>query len=221
MRLRIGDSIHDIDLAIFDCDGVLLDTMQAKIKAFQVWVPERLEHLRDPFMEYIMNSFGQHRSYHIDYFYRDLAGESPSPEFLDEEVERFTSICEPLCAAAPWREGSREFVQACRDAGIARHVLSGTPQAPLEAMLAANDALGLFDRVLGSPPGKSESLGRLIADAEAAPERAIFVGDANNDALAARHAGVPFIYLPSEANRPDAPIAAEVGDLRELLPDPG
>jgi beta-phosphoglucomutase-like phosphatase (HAD superfamily) len=56
----------------------------------------------------------------------------------------FTEICEPLCARAAWRVGSAEFVLACREAGIPRYVLSGTPQVPLEAMLESNGAAELF-----------------------------------------------------------------------------
>ena len=40
MDLKLGDAVHPIDLIVFDCDGVLLESMSAKIEAFRQWVPE-------------------------------------------------------------------------------------------------------------------------------------------------------------------------------------
>lgn len=152
MKLLLAGSVTEIDLIVFDCDGVLLDTMPAKIEAFRTWVPEKHADLRDAFMEYIMTGFGFSRMYHIEHFYNQLVGQSTDPTFIHAEVDRFSSICEPLVAAAPWRTGSREFVQRCIEAGIKRYVLSGTPQQPLEEMLASSGGDQLFDVIIGAPP---------------------------------------------------------------------
>jgi len=218
MDLKLSASLRPVDLIVFDCDGVLLDTMSAKIEAFRSWVPEAHAALRGAFMDYIMGSFGRSRTYHVEYFYRELLGASPDQSFLDAEVARFTEICEPLCAAAPWKAGSKEFVKACLKAEALRYVLSGTPQKPLEEMLASTNAAGLFDVIIGSPPGKPESMERILKETGVAAERAVFIGDANADQEAALHVGAHFVYIPSEAERPMAPIETEVNDLRELLP---
>ena len=166
-----------------------------------------------------MHGFGQSRSKHIQGFYAELAGVDPDPEFLESEIRRFTGICEPMCADAGWCAGSREFVESCQQAGVLRYVLSGTPQEPLEAMLHANGAAVLFDRIVGSPPAKPESMERILAEVGVPADRSLFIGDANADRLAAEHVGAHFAYLPSEAFRPDGVISTEVSDLRELLAD--
>jgi phosphoglycolate phosphatase-like HAD superfamily hydrolase len=168
-------------------------------------------------MQLVMDGFGRSRSHHIRSFYEDLLGQPIGVEDLEAEVARFTEICEPLCARAPWRSGSREFVAACREAGIPRYVLSGTPQAPLEAMLASTGAAGYFDRIVGSPPAKPESLGKLVSGAGVGPDHTVFVGDAEADRAAAEAVGTHFVYFPSEANPPKGPVATRVTDLRELL----
>lgn len=217
MNLKLAGRSEEVDLVVFDCDGVLLDTMPAKMEAFRSWVPDAHSDRRDAFMEYIMDGFGQSRAYHIRYFYENILGIEVDDAFVDREIERFTEICEPRCAAAPWRVGSKEFVEACRDAGVSRYVLSGTPQQPLDEMLGSVEAEGLFDVIIGSPPGKPESMERILAETEVEPERCVFVGDANADQLAALHVGAHFVYFPSEANPPEAEILTRVNDLRELL----
>lgn len=217
MDLKLAGSVHPIDLVIFDCDGVLLDSMAAKIQAFRSWVPQAHAELSEAFMAIVMAGFGKSRTFHIERFYRELLQIEPDPIFLTAEVARFTDICEPLCATAGWRVGSREFVQACHDAEIPRYVLSGVPQAPLEDMLAAAGGTDLFDVIIGSPPGKPESMERILTETDTPAHRTVFIGDANADHVAALHVGAHFVYFPSEAQRPEAEVATEVTDLRELL----
>ncbi|MGJ8652157.1 MAG: HAD family hydrolase [Opitutaceae bacterium] len=217
MDLMLEGSAKPIDLVVFDCDGVLLDSMPAKIQAFRQWVPEAHSELRGAFMDLIMDGFGKSRLHHIRSFYADILGEPADDAFLEAEVARFTDICEPLCASAPWRTGSKEFVHSCRDAGIPLYVLSGTPQHPLEEMLESTGGTPLFDVIIGSPPGKPESLTRILAEAGTPAHRAVFVGDANADQEAALHVGAHFVYMPSEANPPLAETPTKVNDLREIL----
>ena len=216
--MLLGETVRPIELVVFDCDGVLLDTMPAKIEAFRRWVPDAHAALREPFMAYIMGSFGRSRTKHIAYFYESLAGVPADDAFLRAEVDRFTAICEPLCAAAGWRTGAREFVRACGMAGALRHVLSGTPQAELETMLRAAGGAGLFDALHGSPPAKPEQMERILAETGTPAHRAVFIGDAEADREAAAHVGAHFVYFPSQASAPEGPLRVTITDPRELLP---
>ena len=218
MDLLLDGSATAIDMVVFDCDGVLLDTMPAKIEAFRSWVPAELEAFREPFMEIVMAGFGTARTHHIRRFYEDVVRQPVSDAFLAQEVARFTDICEPLCASANWRAGSKEFVLACREAGVPCLVLSGTPQAPLEEMLESTGAAKLFDQIVGSPPMKPESLLRMITESGLPAYRCVFVGDAEADRAAAAQVGAHFVYFPSEADPPQGPIKTTVSSLLDLLP---
>ncbi len=217
MDLLLAGSLKPIDLIVFDCDGVLLDSMPAKIESFRQWVPEQHADTREAFMEVVMAGFGKARTHHIRTFYEQILGSWVSDDFLESEVARFTDICEPLCAAAQWRTGSKEFVQTCREATIPLYVLSGTPQKPLEDMLESTGGTPLFDVIIGSPPAKPESLARILSETDTPAHRTVFVGDANADQEAALHVGAHFVYFPSEANPPLQKTPTVVQDLRELL----
>ncbi|MEM8868302.1 MAG: hypothetical protein AAGC73_08540 [Verrucomicrobiota bacterium] len=93
--LKPAGEITEIDLVVFDCDGVLLDTMGAKIQAFRDWV--RAVHLdkQEAFIDLAMNGFGKSRTQHIRSFYVEILDQTPEPDFLEAEVARFTATCEP------------------------------------------------------------------------------------------------------------------------------
>ena len=118
MDLKLAGSVHPIDCVVFDCDGVLLDTMAAKIEAFRRWVLEAHAPLQQAFMDLVMHGFGRSRRTHIEHFYRQLVGVEPDPALLDAEVARFGAICEPMCRAAPWRPGSRSLYRPAEPRGF-------------------------------------------------------------------------------------------------------
>lgn len=212
-------SEQEIDAVVFDCDGVLLETIPAKLQAYMDWLPEQHEALRDVYAAHNRKSFGQSRSLQIQYFYEELVGMNPlTEEFIKEEVERFAAICEPLCEAAPWAEGAKEFIQACNDGGSSTYVLSGTPQAELDVMLKQRDAMEMFNGVMGYQITKEQGLERVRDELGIHPERMLFVGDAQRDAEAALAIGTHFVYRPSEANRPTVDIVNEAVNLLDLLP---
>ena len=118
------------------------------------------------------------------------------------------------------RLGVRDRVSlscAVASAVVWNYILSGMPQAALDLTMDSAGGTDWFDVIIGSPPAKPESMDRILAETGVAAERAVFIGDANADQLAALHAGTHFVYLPSEAARPQAEIVTEVNDLRELL----
>ena len=210
---------QSIEAVVFDCDGVLLETIPAKLQAYMDWLPEQYEAVRDVYAEHNQKSFGQSRSLQIRYFYEELVGMKPvSDDFIKEEVERFASICEPLCEAAPWAEGAKEFIQTCREAGSTTYVLSGTPQAELDVMLQQRNAMDLFDEVMGYPITKEQGLEKVRDSLGINPTQILFIGDAQRDAEAALNVGTHFVYRPSEANRPTVSIVNEAVNLLDLLP---
>ncbi len=215
--LRLGGEIHPIRVAVFDCDGVLLDTMTAKVDAFRQWVLACWPDYESVFIDNVMSSFGRSRVFQIEWFFRHCLDLAPDAETLKAEVERFTAICEPLCEQAGWLSGSSEFVTICQEAGIPCYVLSGTPQQPLEQMVAAHHGTDRFRAIIGSPPAKPESLAAILTREAVCAEQVLFVGDAEADAQAAESVGAHFAYKPSIAKRPRTAIVTEVHDLRELL----
>lgn len=217
IELKLGGNVETLDAVVYDCDGVLLETIPAKLRAYMEWLPLVYEALRGDFAAYNQRSFGLSRVVQIEHFYCKLVGQTVSEEFIESEVDRFKCICEPLCETAPWVEGSKEFVEVCNRAGCDSFVLSGTPQFELEAMLRQRNAIGLFKEIYGFPETKKGGLARILRKSAHSPGKVLFVGDAEADAAAAKALGVHFVYRPSEADHPQTPILTEAPSLLELL----
>ena len=217
IQLILSDSITELDAVVFDCDGVLLETIPAKLQAYMEWMPMEYESLREVFRSHNLKSFGQSRSVQLRYFYEKLARRSVSEDFLLHEVDRFASICEPLCKVAPWADGSREFVEACKAMDAHIFVLSGTPQRELDAMLNQRNAKRLFDGIYGFPITKTGGLKNILKQGGYKKDRVLFIGDAEKDASAAMQVGVNFVYRPSEADRPVSIVQTETKNLMTLV----
>ena len=217
IQLILNGSTTELDAVVFDCDGVLLETIPAKLQAYMDWMPPEYESLREVFKAHNLKSFGQSRSVQLRYFYEELANREVTDDFLLHEVDRFASICEPLCKAAPWAEGSKEFVEACQAMGTDTFVLSGTPQRELLAMLDQRNASRLFNGIYGFPITKAGGLLKILDEGGYDRDRVLFIGDAEKDASAALQVGVHFVYRPSEADRPLTIVQTETKNLMALV----
>lgn len=201
---------------MFDCDGVLLDTVGAKVKAFRAWVPEEHAGLRDEFNRYNRSAFGRSRRVQLRHFHEKLLGRAITEEFLDAEVSRFGRINAGLMARAEWLAGSREFIARVAAAGVPQFVLSGTPEGELRGLLEQRGVAGLFQEIIGSPTTKIDGLRRIIALLGLPPAAIRFVGDATHDWESARQAGVSFVYKPSDAEFLAEDSVSRVESLMEI-----
>jgi len=201
---------------VFDCDGVLLDTVKAKVASFRRWVPEEHAHRRDEFNRYNLAAFGQSRRVQLRYFYETMLGRSITPEFFEGEVERFAGINLKTVRQAGWLPGSREFIRQEHARGLPLYVVSGTPEPELRDLLRYHGVSELFRGIIGSPTMKVVGLRGIVAALGVPPSSVWFVGDATHDYESAREAGTGFVYKPSEATFQSDTQVTPVHSLMEI-----
>lgn len=200
-------------VVVLDCDGVILESVDAKTRAFA--------ELFAPFGEDISRAAVAHHLAHgglsrfekfRHVFRAHLGRELPK----DEEAalgERFTELCYREVLGSDFVPGAREFL----DAALGRlplYVASGTPQEELREIFRARRLADRFQGVYGSPDTKETLLRRILAAEGARPEEALMVGDSSTDLLAAKAVGTRFYGrgdFPGEACAPD------LGGLAGLL----
>jgi len=122
--------------------------------------------------------------------------------------------------------GIPELLRGLGDAGWRLAVCTNKPEAAARVLLAGLGLDGHFMALGGgdSFPMRKPDPGHLratLAAAGAAPDQAVMIGDHANDMLAARGAGVRAIFAAwgygPRSMAGDAPIAENVGALRQLL----
>lgn len=139
-------------------------------------------------------------------------GPVADPEALAADYGR---LCHARIAAAAEVPGARAALDRLKAAGVRLYLVSATPQAPLEALVAARGLAGFFEHVLGGPDDKPTHLRGIAGAAGVKPADLVLVGDGRDDQAAAALLGCRFIGVSDE---PKAPLEAAVTipDLRAL-----
>lgn len=119
-------------------------------------------------------------------------------------------------AAAPEVPGARDALERLKAAGGRLFLISATPQAPLEAVVAARDLAAYFDEVLGAPTPKEAHLSRIMEAGRLTPAEIVMVGDGRDDQEAAARIGCRFIAVTAEPREPLAGVETAIPDLRPL-----
>jgi len=201
---------------IFDFDGVILESVDIKTRAFLELFAEYPEHhaaIRRLHEENGgMSRYEKFRRIHAELLHRPLADDA-----VMALGDRFGAIVAREILRCPFVAGAESFVRRV-SATVPCHIASGTPEAELQEIVAARGLAGYFDLVLGSPTPKPELVARIVRHAAVPAESMVLIGDSRQDEAAAVAHGVRFIGRQG----PGAPVrfgpaaVAVVSDLREL-----
>lgn len=201
---------------VFDFDGVIVESVAIKGRAFRSLFPEFPEHA-DRFERFHDDNAGMSRHLKIAWFYRELVGREASPGEIELQANRFGALVAHEMLRCPLVAGAAEVLE--RYSGrLPMFVASGTPEPELRGIVEGRGLAGHFAGVFGAPTEKARILASIATELGVPPSRLLFVGDGIQDAEAARQSGVPFIgrIRPGDRDRlGDVPIA-RVADLFEL-----
>lgn len=189
--------IKAIDFAIFDCDGVVLDSNAVKSDAFRI-VAERYASAEQAqrFVEYHQENGGISRFAKFQFFFRNIVGVGDSEEeglvgaaalaFGNEVYDRLLNV-----AFIP---GVERLLQKLFVRHVPCFVNSGGFQDELRRVFAERGLARYFWDILGAPATKVENVTKLL---QLVPANAsgIFFGDSLSDYKAAVHFGIPFAFL--------------------------
>jgi phosphoglycolate phosphatase-like HAD superfamily hydrolase len=179
---------------LFDCDGVLLDSVLLKEQAFRSLIAEKIPQHLDAAMEYFWQNGGTSRLEKFRWIWANLVGRPLEAADIADLGGRFERTVFDLVVQCPFILGAREFLDRFCPA-LPCYVISGTPQQELRGVLAARGMEGYFRGIYGSPQTKTEIGGRILQENGYAPERVWFVGDATTDRDAARNLKVHFVGI--------------------------
>ena len=183
-------------LLLFDLDGTLIDSVPDLCAALNEVLHERGAAPLTPAEVQPMVGDGTPAL-----VARGLAARGLDPVEMPVVLPRFTAVYEAnatrLTRLYP---GVRETLVLLRAAGYGTAICTNKPQRPTLTVLRGLDLLDLFDGVAGGDhfavkkPEAGHLLG-LVRELGGRPERAAMIGDHENDAAAARAAGLPLVLM--------------------------
>ena len=195
----------DIIAHVFDCDGVLLDSNEAKIKALSfalkaVGCPENF--ICWATQEFRKN-FGRSRKKHFDVFqnFKGIPNYHFSAYNAELAVKIYTDQVVDLYVGCEVISESLDYLEK-----IYKHqsiyVVSASDEIELKKILPSRIPAISPDNIYGGPTSKIANINRLKKSIPC--NQMMFYGDAIQDAMAAIATGIPFMGLSKYSADPCA-----------------
>ncbi|MBF0482622.1 MAG: HAD family hydrolase [Desulfovibrionaceae bacterium] len=191
-------------VVIMDCDGVILESVDVKTRAFAALFAAYGPETADQAVAHHLRNGGISRFEKFRFVYRELLRRPLSPQLEQELGERFTHLCFEGVLAAGFVPGAMEFIAAAGRV-VPLYVASGAPEEELRSIFEARDLARHFRGVFGSPATKPEIIERILALEGASPGQAVMIGDSATDLEAALAAGTGFFGRGEFPGKPCAP----------------
>ena len=159
---------------IFDFDGVILDSVDIKTKAFaRLFEEHGPEIVRQVVAHHLANG-GISRFRKFQHIYESIL-HTPMPEGEMERLgERFSALVFDEVVKAAWIPGAPEFLGE-NHTRYRCFIASGTPQDELERIVKLRDLEKYFAGIFGSPATKEEITRGILAKEGLRNSKAVFV----------------------------------------------
>lgn len=187
-------NLAQYDFAIFDCDGVILDSNALKSRAFGEALQGEDQELIDRFIRYHMENGGISRYVKFDHFFRTIKGASDYQVDLEACLQRYAGICRRGLLECEEIPGIRKLLGLFAQHKTPCFVVSGGDQAEVRDAFQTRNLTDRFSGIFGSPTPKKEILNTLRKDGKISG-LGIYFGDAQSDLMAAQATGVEFVFV--------------------------
>jgi beta-phosphoglucomutase len=213
--------MQDTFAAIFDMDGVLIDSYHAHYRSWRAMAQARGLDISE---EVFAATFGRTSREVIAAVWPELNLTPVQIAAMDAEKER--RFREIVADELPVMPGAAELLQALRAAGARLAIGSSAPRENIVLVLEGLQWQGLFDAVVTGDEvtrGKPDPQVFLLAAErlQVPPPCCVVIEDASQGIAAARAGGMKCIGLASTGRTRQSLAAADrvVDSLRELKPD--
>jgi len=186
-----------LKVIILDFDGVILESVDIKTRAFRELFKDYPEHV-DAIVEYHLKHGGVSRYKKFSYIYGNILKQPLTDEKLAELGKRFSQLVVDEVKKCAFVPGALEFL-AKYSKKLKLFVASGTPEDELRIIADERGLSKYFMGLYGAPATKSEIIERIMTHEKLGRNRIVYVGDSTTDYEEAKKAGVQFIALVSNS----------------------
>lgn len=174
-----------IKCLVFDCDGVILDSVPLKTRAFGRLAEPYGQEAVDRFVMYHTLHGGVSRYKKFEWFFREILEREITPEESAAWAKKFAEYSLDEVRKCPLIPGALQTLEKWNGI-LPMYICSGAPAAEQSAILTERGLIGFFKAVYGSPPAKTKLLRTIInEDAKTLPQETVMIGDAITDCDAA------------------------------------
>ena len=200
---------------IFDFDGVILDSVDIKTKAFARLFEEHGPEVVEQVVAHHLANGGVSRFRKFQHISENIL-HRPMPAGESERLgERFSDLVFDEVVKAAWIPGAPEFLEK-HHTNCRFFIASGTPQDELRQIVKLRELEQYFLGIFGSPATKEEITRGILEKEGLQTGEVLFVGDALTDFKAAQACEVRFVGIASSGSDPFPAGTLVLPDLRGL-----
>ena len=206
-----------IKAIIFDFDGVLVESVDIKTRAFANLFESEWDENVKKVVDYHLKHAGVSRFEKFRYFYSNIFNRHLTEEVFEVLCQRFSELVVDEVVNASFVNGALDFLEN-KSKLFKCFVASGTPQNEIEEIAKRKDISNYFIRIYGAPRKKTDIVKEILNIHELLPEEVVCIGDAMSDYEAARSNSVEFIARLDNNEEIFAPVdCVKVRDLTCLI----
>ena len=205
-----------IQCLVFDCDGVILDSVPIKTRAFARLAEPHGEQAKDRFVMYHAAHGGVSRYKKFEWFFQEVLGRNITPEESAEWGRLFTEYALDEVRSCRLIAGAQDVLDAWRGR-LPLYVCSGAPREELHVILRERRLESYFEGIYGSPPAKARLLADIVARTGLPPETVLMIGDASTDRDAAGYAGTSFYGVGGQLKGGNFPWGQDLTALNDWV----
>ena len=180
---------------IFDFDGVLVDSVNAKTEAFAEMYRTFGDDVVKQVVEHHLLNGGMSRYDKFRHYHSNILGLQTSQNDIEELSRQFSKLVVRKVIEAEEILGVGKVLEHCAKEKIVCAINSATPLEELKYVIFQRGWGLCFKHVYGSPLTKISNMINIIDAAGKSVEESVFFGDAGNDYSAAKEVGIDFIGI--------------------------
>ena len=203
------------EAVFFDLDGVILDSVDVKTKAFAKMFQKYGPEVEKEVVEYHLDHGGVSRFDKFRYYYKRILNKPISQKEIDQLSDQFSQLAVEGVLASPFIHGAIESLEELKKENIPCYIVSATPDEEIHLIVREKKLNRYFKEVHGSPKKKWEICREILNRKNYDPKNCLFIGDAMSDYEAAQKNTICFLgivkadeHSPFPEGTPVSPVVA-------------
>ena len=195
---KLRELIRKKKFIIFDFDGTLVNSIEAKTSAFlYIYKDTSLKNLR-LIKLYHEKHGGVSRYEKIKYFHKNYLKKELTINEFNFLLKKFSEYIVKKVIRCDEVQGAEKFIRELKEVGKINIINSGTPKDEMIEILKAKKWNNYFDYTFGSPKTKINNLSKLLKKEKSS--KFIFFGDSYEDMKTADYYQIDYIHVVNEHN---------------------
>ncbi len=198
LNKELKDIVQKKKFLVFDFDGVILDSVELKARAFGELYSRFGDDVSEKVVAYNKINGGISRYEKFRIFHREFLNQSITARQISDLDRKLSNILFKAVIKVKEIKGISYFLENMNNRGKRCIINSATPETELLTILETRNLARYFELALGSPSTKAENFAKMQGFFNFNFEEIMFFGDTSADAEAASSVGVDFVGVGDE-----------------------